>query len=249
MLSLHLTLLVIHLLLLFRTTFGSATVGKQTAKMMRLYTALKSLTTLRHLKTALQCFSPDKISLGETTKLISDRLSHWSMTPGWITSWTGDIIWDKFAVTSRHNPEPHCWVTFTILPEKYGLFETYEYLNFMQLPSFIDATSPSYYFIIMTAVATEVQHYLIKFDIITTLFQTEVIVVDATNVGEDPLIRLIYLNIITLSYPVLELNDQKLGTLCIASHKNVSVGWSYWVKKSRVWTNIFGIQETCSVQT
>lgn len=55
---------------------------------------------------------------------------------------TGEMIHDKFSLVRRRNSAPHCWATFTILPEKAGLFED----KFMNLPCFISRSWPTNYF-------------------------------------------------------------------------------------------------------
>lgn len=92
---------------------------------------------------------------------------------------TGNMIQDKFPIARRRNPSLHCWVTFALLPETAGLFETHN--AFVYMPPFIENNRKPHYFIIMTSVKHEVERYLVDDWILDNLRLVEIILVDVTK--------------------------------------------------------------------
>ncbi|OXA48923.1 hypothetical protein Fcan01_16167 [Folsomia candida] len=107
---------------------------------------------------------------------------------------TGEVIQNKFSLVRRRIPAPHCWATFTILPEKAGLFEKNEYYTFIILPIFIYTSWPLNYFIMMTGAKQDVEIYFRRGNVLAYLRRTEVILVDVT-IEDNSLLRLGYLNL------------------------------------------------------
>ncbi|OXA43191.1 hypothetical protein Fcan01_22042 [Folsomia candida] len=88
---------------------------------------------------------------------------------------TGEMIHDKFSLVRRRNSAPHCWATFTILPEKADL----------GLPIIS---------IMMTVVNHIVYMWPRRLNVLTDLRRLEVIVVDITS-EDNSLLRFDYHNL------------------------------------------------------
>ncbi|OXA54415.1 hypothetical protein Fcan01_11884 [Folsomia candida] len=138
-------------------------------------------------------FTPDKVSWGSKSPPVGPVISLvYDIALSLVTGYT---ILEKFSMSRRRNKSPHCWTTFAILPELAGLSKQKEYLKFVGLPIFIDKTSRSHYFILMTAVKHDIQRedFLDSF-VFDYLCLAELILVDATQ-NDNSMLRFKYHNI------------------------------------------------------
>ncbi|OXA47186.1 hypothetical protein Fcan01_18007 [Folsomia candida] len=121
-----------------------------------------------------------------------------------ITLATGGIAFRKFFVKTRRNYAPHCWATFTILPEK-EYFSRDADLDFIGYkPCFIHANLWSQYFILVTAVPDLMNKYVKSEPVLSRLNLREVIIVDVIHfLSNDSKLRLNYHNIYYIMAPTV----------------------------------------------
>lgn len=115
-----------------------------------------------------------------------------------LRSVNGKIIFRKFSVQLRRNLTPHCWATFTILPENAGLLDrkNKHHLISMLSPRFLDALIWSQYFILVTSTPDVVREYFVYYPVSNYPSLREVIIVDTFNFVETfPFLRMSYQNI------------------------------------------------------
>ncbi|OXA46281.1 hypothetical protein Fcan01_19257 [Folsomia candida] len=136
-------------------------------------------------------FSQEKISWGSNPPTLGPIMSLVYDTK--TTLVTGKMIQDKFSIARRLNPAPHCWATFTILPEKAAIFEEKKYALFFSLLFFIYTKWHSHYFVIMTSVKHKVEIYFEQTTVLAHLDLMEVVLVDVTR-EDNSILRLQYLN-------------------------------------------------------
>lgn len=150
------------------------------------------------------------------------------------TTINGLIIQDKSSIVRKLNPARHCWATFTILPENYGLFEGSRYQNFMQLPSFIHPETSSHYFILMTAAPREIKTFLTNPNIFVTLHQMEIILIDLSTIEDFSLVPINYFNNHHIQQPKMGWNGLNVGKVYSVLHSIVSICWVHSAKMCQI---------------
>ncbi|OXA47184.1 hypothetical protein Fcan01_18005 [Folsomia candida] len=114
------------------------------------------------------------------------------------------IDFRKFSMQMRRNFAPHCWATFTILPENEYLTRNRPHPDFISLKCFIDFNVWSQYFILVTAVPHVIQKYLKSELVLFRLSLREVIIVDVTHFVTNGLkLRMLYYNMYYIKSPTV----------------------------------------------
>ncbi|OXA41036.1 hypothetical protein Fcan01_24267 [Folsomia candida] len=146
----------------------------------------------------------------------------------------GVVIVRKFSKQMRRNSVPHCWATFTILPENEYLTLNRHHPDFISHQPFMEANVWSQYFILVTAVPDVIQTYVKSEQVSSRLRQREVIIVDITHViNNGPKLKMHYYNIYYIKNPTVGMGSSEqwyqidcLPSDCfkhlIATEKNVS---------------------------
>ncbi|OXA37913.1 hypothetical protein Fcan01_27316 [Folsomia candida] len=117
--------------------------------------------------------------------------------------YTGSMIYDKIALHRRRNKAQHCWATFLILPEEWGMLGM-DIHYFLDLRCFVYPNYSPQFFVLFTARAPLMKQYLVRDDSSPAYFgMREFLIVDATKVGEseiglgesEKILRMAYHNI------------------------------------------------------